>query len=240
MQRDPLEDLETTRSLSPPATGAVAKIANRYLLGPLLGRGGFGEVYQARDEILNRDVAVKILMPAPVASDLLREARVVAALDHPSIVPVYDAGLYQERCWIAMRLVKGPSLATVLRENGPLPPVVVIQILKSMASALQHAHRHRLVHRDVKPSNILIETEENVERRAWLMDFGLAKIQRSLESSEQSRFAGTPAYMAPEQITGRRIDAKTDLYSLGCVAMEMLTGTRAFAGDSYQQVMHQI
>ncbi len=218
------------------------KVSGRYLVEELIGKGSFGEVYKARDTMLQKVVALKALTGAGAADDLntvLEEARTIARLDHPNIVPAYDAGLEGEIPWMTMRLIEGDSLGIALREDGRLEPDRASRLLIQVAKALDHAHRKGIVHRDIKPSNILIETG-NGEEHAWLADFGIAKVLTGRTVTAANTIAGTPSYMSPEQITGKRIDARTDVFALGCIAVEMVTGKRCFSGHSYSEVMYEI
>ena len=222
------------------------RVAGRYRIEGLIGQGGFGRVYRAFDQKLERVVALKTLALPPghlaQGDKLLRfaeEARAVARLDHPSIVPVYDAGFEDESPWMAMRLVDGPSLASALRNGGPLSPPRALRLLLQVAGALSHAHRRDIVHRDVKPANILLEESEHGEH-AWLTDFGIAKLLTGLDLTQQGMVVGTPSYMSPEQATGRPVDGRTDLSSLGCVAAELVTGRPAFQGSSAMALLHAI
>lgn len=219
-------------------------IAGRYRIETLLGEGGFGRVYRAFDQKLARIVALKILsLPKDQRGErVLRfeeEARAVARLDHPSIVPVYDAGFEEETPWMAMRLVEGPSLESVLGGEGPLSPPRALRLLTQLAAALSHAHRRGIVHRDIKPANILLE-ERDGEEHAWLTDFGIAKLLTGLDLTHQGAILGTPSYMSPEQATGRPVDARTDLFSLGCVGAELITGHPPFQESSALALLRAI
>jgi len=208
----------------------------RYRIEGLLGRGGFGGVYCARDEHLQRRVALKVVHKVRGGEDgdldsLLSEARTVARLDHPHIVPVYDAGVEQGVPWIVSRLVAGRNLREVLQDRGPLSREMVLRLVLQAASALAQAHERGIVHRDIKPGNLLLETRNDGSEHLWITDFGIAKLLR--EAAETTDVAvGTPAYMAPEQISGGLLDGRTDLFALGCVAAELLTGHRVFDGSS--------
>jgi ABC-2 type transport system ATP-binding protein len=216
-------------------------IGGRYVVEELIGEGGFGEVYRAHDEMLGRAVALKTLPRAAAASsDLLAEAKTVAKLDHPHIVPVYDVGISAGTPWMAMKLVDGAGLDRVLIDEGKLDRDRAVEIAKQAASALSHAHRRGIVHRDIKPSNILISRRDDGAMHVWLADFGIAQILSGQASSGMNTIAGTPAYMAPEQITGRRVDARADIFALGCVIAEMLTGKRCFGGTSGSDLIYRI
>ncbi len=222
-------------------------IAKRYHIEALLGVGAFGRVYRARDEMLGRTVALKTMsFDSAVEDDMeagarfLEEARTIARLDHPNIVPVHDAGTEGGTPWMAMRLVEGDSLDLTIKKHGPLESKRAIHILVQAAQALDHAHRKGIVHRDIKPSNILIEAQENGIEHLWLADFGIARILSARTTVSETGLVGTPSYMSPEQITGKKVDARADVFALGCVAYELITGKRAFRGDSYSQIMYKL
>jgi serine/threonine-protein kinase len=208
-----------------------------YHLEHELGRGGMGVVFRARHAHLHRTVALKVLSPHlsddPAFRDrFVRESRTAAALRHPHIVPVFDAGEVRGMLYLAMQLVEGTDLAVRLAE-GPMQPRDALAILRQVASALDAAHEADLVHRDVKPANILIEGDH-----AYLSDFGLTKrssAQTALTAAGQ--VVGTTDYLAPEQIEGRGVDARADVYALGCVLYHCLAGTPPFAGESDAQVL---
>ncbi len=202
--------------------------------GPL-GRGGMASVYTAYEPSLDRDVALKVL-PAEFLHDpgfaerFNREARVIARLEHPNIVPIYAFGIDEARRlpWMAMRLVPGGALASLLK-RGRLPAGQVLEVLRGVAEALDYAHQHGVVHRDVKPQNILLDQA----RRVYLADFGIAKMLEAGGGLTQTgMIAGTPQYMAPEQATATRVDARADIYAVGIVAYEMFTGHVPFAADT--------
>jgi ABC-type transport system substrate-binding protein/sugar lactone lactonase YvrE len=203
-----------------------------YRIERRLGRGGMGVVYLAESLHLGRKVALKVL-PPEVSDDeryrsrFLRESRLAASLDHPNVVPIYDAGEHDGRLYLAMRYVDGTDLAVLLRD-GPLTFDETISILAGMASALDVAHARGLVHRDVKPANILLA---GPSRHPYLADFGLTKLASSGPSAATiGEMVGTPDYVAPEQIRGEPISGAADVYSLGCVAYECLTGEPPFRG----------
>jgi YVTN family beta-propeller protein len=200
-----------------------------YRVEALVGRGGMGAVYRAEETRLGRKVALKVIA-ADLAEDsrfrerFLRESRIAASLDHPHIVPIFQAGEDDGALFIAMRYVDGTSLARILAESGALDPGRAIALLEQVAEALDAAHEKGLVHRDVKPSNILVSVAAGKEH-CYLSDFGLTKRTGSLSGvSAAGEVVGTLEYVAPEQITGADVDARADLYSLGCVLYECLTG----------------
>jgi ABC-type transport system substrate-binding protein len=213
------------------ASGAGSRIGD-YLVARELGHGGMGTVFLARDEALDRLVAVKVVTPA-VAYDerfrerFLRESRLAARLEHPSIVPVYYTGEDGGRLYLAMRYVPGGTLADRLAA-GPVEPAAAVAMLQDVAGALDAAHAAGLVHRDVKPGNVLLDGG-----RALLADFGLARGAASVESlSREEGFSGTVGYIAPEQIEGDAVTGQADQYALGCIAFECLTGQAPFVRDS--------
>src|SRR3954466_7543488 len=198
-----------------------------------------GVVYQAQHVHLGRTVALKLLAPELSGNEdfrarFLREARLAAELDHPGIVTVYDAGDVDGVLYLAMRFVRGTDLAEVLTERGPLSAAETTAILEQVAAALDAAHAAGLVHRDVKPANVMIEGQ-----RCYLTDFGLTK--RASSDSQQltaaGQFLGTVDYVAPEQIEGKDVDGRADVYALGCVLFECLTGSRPYPRDSQVAVI---
>jgi serine/threonine-protein kinase len=205
----------------------------------LLARGGMGVVYLAQDTRLMRPVAIKVVK-AELADDprfrerFLRESRMAAGLDHPSIVPVYGAGEANGLLYLAMRYVAGRDLRTVLRDEAPLAPERALRIVGQVAGALDAAHAAGLVHRDVKPGNILLAGDPSARNEhAYLADFGLAKRPATADSATGSgAMMGTLAYAAPEQIEGAAVDGRADIYSLACVLFECLAGHPPFPADS--------
>ncbi|MFF4160471.1 serine/threonine-protein kinase [Streptomyces sp. NPDC001678] len=201
-----------------------------------IGRGGMAVVYRATDLRLDRTVALKLLAPELARNDTFRrrfshESRVAAAIDHPHIVPVFEAGEVEGVLYIAMRYVPGQDLRALLDREGPLPLPVTARIAGQVASALDAAHAHDLVHRDVKPGNILVAegTDADHPEHVYLTDFGLTKKSLSLTGyTRVGQFVGTLDYVAPEQISGKPVDGRCDVYSLACVVFEMLTGAPPF------------
>lgn len=207
-----------------------------YLVEDVIGRGGMAVVYRARDLRLDRTVALKLLAPQLARNDTFRqrfahESKVAAAIDHPHIVPVFEAGETDGVLYIAMRYVAGQDLRALLDRTGPLPVETAARIAGQVASALDAAHAHDLVHRDVKPGNILVAegTDSEHPEHVYLTDFGLTKKSLSLTGfTSVGQFVGTLDYVAPEQIAGKPVDGRCDVYSLGCVVHEMLTGGPPF------------
>jgi serine/threonine-protein kinase len=216
-----------------------------YRIESMIGRGGMGVVYLAEHLRLKRKVALKVLAPELATDQLFRdrfvqESELAASLEHPNIVPIYDAGEADGLLYIAMRFVDGRDLKTLLRQEGPLDPARAAAVIGQVASALDAAHARGLVHRDVKPANILMAaTDDPAEPdHAYLTDFGLTK--RGQETSGLTRtgqFMGSVDYAAPEQFEGRQPDARTDVYALGCVAFECLTGEVPYPRDQEAAVM---
>ena len=203
----------------------------RYEIENELAVGGMGLIYLARDPYIQRQVVVKVLMYSrtlePVFREFFqREAEVIAALEHPNIVPVYDFGWHGQQPYIVMRYMKGGSLEDQLKK-GEVKLNEAARIFKRVASALDAAHARGIVHRDIKPSNILFDSAGE----AFLSDFGIAK-SKSIADDEGEWLVGTPAFMSPEQVTGAPVDGRADIYALGVVLYRLLTGQLPFAADS--------
>jgi predicted ATPase len=211
-----------------------------YRIDGLLGRGGMGYVYSAEHMLLGRKAAIKTLLPE-LADDgdfkerFIRESRVVASIDHPNIIPIYDAGEAAGVAYIAMRFVQGPDLAEVIDREGALPFERVLALLDQAAGALDAAHARDVVHRDVKPANVLVDEPTG---RVYLTDFGIAKRGRTRGLTKTGFFVGTLDYASPEQIQGQELGAAADLYALGCVLFECLTGRKPFDKETDVAVFH--
>jgi hypothetical protein len=202
-----------------------------YTLEAVLGRGGMSVVYEAHDERLDRRVALKVLAPqvretGDFRARFLRESRLAASLDHPNVIPIYEAGEADGQLYIAMRLVRGTDLRALLA-SGPLDPRRALALVRQAAGALDAAHARGLLHRDVKPANILLASDEAGREHVYLSDFGLALPGGGEGSLERGSFQGSADYVAPEQIEGRP-EARSDVYALGCVLYECLTGRPPF------------
>src|SRR5580693_358509 len=210
-----------------------------YLLEKLVGVGGMAAVFRARDERLGRVVALKLLAGDEVVRKrFIREARSVAAVDHPHIIPVYEAGEAAGVLFIAMRFVAGDDLRVVVGREGSLRPRRATAFISPVASALDAAHGAGLVHRDVKPANMLIDTRLGRPDHVYLSDFGLAKTSSSSVLTQTGPYLGTVAYMAPEQIEGREVDGRADQYALACAAFELLAGVVPFERDQDVAVLY--
>jgi serine/threonine-protein kinase len=209
-----------------------------YRIEEPLGRGGTSVVYRAEHVRLGRRAALKLLSPgfgdADFTERFLRESRLAASLDHPNIVPVYDAGEKDGLLYIAMACVEGSDLKSLLAAEGRLPLQRALRIAGQIASALDAAHARGLVHRDVKPANILVGEGD----RAYLSDFGVVKEVAGNGTTRTGSFVGTTEYSAPEQIEGREVDARTDVYALACVLYECLAGEPPFHRDSEVAVLN--
>lgn len=223
----------------------MAHQIGRYQLIREVGRGAMGVVYEARDPDLNRTVAIKVLSvgQALVGSDrrqaierFQREGRATAGLAHPNIVQVYDVGQQQGFSFIVMELCEGTSLRDVLRFEQRISEPRVRLIAEQLLSALEAAHTHNVIHRDVKPENIIVSRGDQIK----LMDFGIAKILSDGTMTQAGQTLGSPAYMSPEQILGKPVDARSDIFSVGVVLYECLTGRKPFDGDSITSVAYKI
>jgi hypothetical protein len=216
-----------------------AALAGRYSLERELGRGGMGIVYLAREVRLDRLVAIKLLPPvlaaqAPLRERFLREARTAARLSHPNIVPIHAVDEAGGFVFYAMAYVEGETLAHRVEVRGPVPPQVAARILREVAWALAYAHDKGVIHRDVKPENILVEQGSG---RALVADFGIAHLAQAGGDTGAGEVLGTPDFMSPEQASGEPVDGRSDLYSLGVVGFYALSGRPPFAGATARAVM---
>ena len=212
-----------------------AAVAGRYSLDSELGRGGMGVVYLAKEVDLDRPVAIKLLPPDKAADSVLRErflreARTAAKLSHPNIIPIHVVDEVGDFVFFSMAYVEGETLAERVRRRGPLPPTEAARMLREVAYALAHAHGHGVVHRDVKPDNILLESATS---RALVADFGIA----AATTGGSAEISGTPEFMSPEQALGKPVDARSDLYAFGATAFFALSGTLLFEGASAREVL---
>ena len=225
------------------SAGEPRTLAGRYRLDEVIGRGGMSTVYRGTDLALDRVVAVKVALDPLVEQSpvylarFTREAQAAAAIGHPGVVTVYDAGADGPTRFIVMEFVPGRSLAEILseREHKPLEPDEAADIAAQVADALSAAHAAGIIHRDIKPGNIMVEPDGSVK----VLDFGIARALDSHTLTQTATVLGTSAYMSPEQALGQPVDARSDIYSLGCVLYEMLTGEPPFIAEVSAAVLHQ-
>ncbi|HTH65171.1 MAG TPA: serine/threonine-protein kinase [Gemmatimonadales bacterium] len=220
-------------------------LGKQFTVGPLLGQGGFAVVFRAKDHALNRDVAVKVMdtagAPSPTLSErFVREAQTIARLEHPNIVPIYEVGQQPDLLYLVMRCIDGPSLRQLLgsRPTRRLPVGDAARVARQVADALSYAHTEGVVHRDIKPDNILLDKRGNV----LVTDFGIAKAAQAATAAQltsEGMIIGTPQYMSPEQAAGDAVDGRSDIYSLGIVLYQMLSGGPPFDGDSSAKIIAQ-
>jgi eukaryotic-like serine/threonine-protein kinase len=219
------------------------EFCGRYHIAEILGRGAMGVVYKAHDPLLDRDVALKLiktdLLDADERSDYLRrfmhEAQAAARCAHRGIVGVYDFSENDGSPFIVMEFVNGPDLRRMMRDGGAQTPARAVPIMLQILDALDHAHRLGIVHRDIKPPNILVPRPDEVK----IADFGIARLGAG-QATQAGVIVGTPQYMAPEQARGDAVDLRADLFSAAAVFLEMLTGKAAFGGDSYAAILGQV
>jgi serine/threonine protein kinase len=220
-----------------PNTGRPLQIAG-YRIEEVAGRGGMGVVYRAQHMHLGRTVALKLLNPELAASEefrerFIREARAAAELEHPNIVPVYDAGEVEGRLYLAMKFIEGSDLAQLLEQERRLSTERAMPLLEQLANALDAAHKNGLIHRDVKPANALLDGD-----RLYLTDFGLTRrVDSTRPLTATGRAVGTAAYLAPEQIRGEPLDRRVDVYALGCVMYQCLAGEPPYLRDTDMLIM---
>ncbi|MDX6685627.1 MAG: hypothetical protein QOF86_1755, partial [Baekduia sp.] len=205
----------------------------------LAGRGGMGVVYRAEQLDLERPVALK-LIATPLARDeafrerFVRESRAAAAIDHPNVIPVYSAGEEDGRLYLAMRFVDGEDLRSLVQREGPLAPHQAAAIIAQVGNALDAAHARGLIHRDIKPANVLLDGGH-----AYLTDFGLTKrLTGETTMTGSGRWVGTLGYIAPEQIRGEAVDARADVYALGCLLFYVLTSVAPYRRDSDEATLY--
>jgi serine/threonine protein kinase len=211
----------------------IGQTLGKYRILEEIGRGGMGVVYKAHDTVLDRLVAIKVLAPhltwdQEFVQRFRHEARAAARLKHPYIVTIYDVGQAAGHHFIVMDYLEGQALSTLIRRGGPLPPERAVRILVQVAQALDYAHAQGLVHRDVKPGNVIVSPQD----QATLTDFGVARSMEGTRLTQSGVMIGTPAYMSPEQVKGRPVGPAADVYALGVVTYEMLGGRPPFEGDT--------
>ena len=216
-------------------------LAGRYRLGEVIGRGGMSTVYRAEDLRLERTVAVKVMSAALAERDPVsiarfeREARAAASLTHPGIATVYDTGVEGAARYIVMELAPGRSLQAIIQEEAPLPPARAVDIAAQVADVLSVAHAAGIVHRDVKPGNVMVAPDGSVK----VLDFGIARAAGGATLTQVHSVVGTVAFMSPEQAMGAPTDARSDIYALGCVVYAMLAAKPPFMAEVTAAVLHQ-
>jgi eukaryotic-like serine/threonine-protein kinase len=215
----------------------------RFELVSEIGRGAMGIVYKAKDPMLERTVAIKTInltMDKDGAEmyekRFYQEARAAGGLNHPNIVTIYDIGRSESLCYMAMEYIEGAELRTLLLPGKPLPVQKALSIAAQVAEGLSYAHERGVVHRDIKPANIMVPEAGPVK----ITDFGIARMRTSNVQTQTGMMMGSPKYMSPEQVIGKRADHRSDLFSLGVILYEMLTGAAPFTGESVNAVMYQI
>ena len=223
----------------------VGTVLGKYRILREIGGGGMACVYEAEDQSIGRKVALKVLMLPPAVPEsekslliqrFQQEARAAGTLSHSNVVTLYEVGETDGVHYIAMELLTGTTVRELLRERGKIPVDEALNILLQVARALDYAHKQGVIHRDVKPDNIVV-TDEGVVK---LTDFGIARAANDLLSTQKGMLVGSPAYMSPEQILGEPVDDRTDIYSLGVTAYEMLTGRKPFDAPAVTAMMHRI
>lgn len=243
---EPGAQVDAREQASQPAGGQISTpstqrlVIGRYRLIEPLGRGGMGRVYRAHDDLLDRPVAVKLIYDDAVSERDMRkacavEARAAARLSHPGIVRILDSGFDDGHCFVVMELAEGQTLSQLIRESGGLPVERALGLAAQIADALEEAHRQGVVHCDVKPGNLIVDRFERVR----LVDFGIARVSNSSTGLTEQDIHGSAKYVAPEQVEGGEIDGRADLYALGVVLFEMLTGSPPFTGGNLASILAQ-
>ncbi|MFC2163534.1 protein kinase [Acidobacteriota bacterium] len=216
----------------------------KYTILEELGKGAMGVVYKALDPDINRQVAIKLIRIDRIseggdiedmARRFIREAQSAGKLEHPNIITIYEVGRENNQTYIVMQYVEGDSLKEIISSSQKLSLQEVVKMTTSLCSALDYAHKHRIVHRDIKPANILI----NKAGQPFLVDFGVARVDMST-LTQSGTIVGTPSYMAPEQVAGKTVDSRADIFSLGVIIYELLTGMRPFYGDHITTIVYKI
>ena len=220
----------------------MIKQLGRYEVLGELGQGAMGVVYKARDPLIDRVVAIKTINLGLAMDEkeeyegrFYQEAKAAGRLNHPNIVTIYDVGRSGDVAYIAMEFLEGRELRDVLKEGTLLPVVQVLNIVAQVAQGLAYAHEHDIIHRDVKPSNIMVIRDGNVK----ITDFGIARMASSSVRTQTGMVLGSPKYMSPEQVMGKNIDQRSDIFSLGVMLYEMLTGQAPFDGENVNAIMYQ-
>lgn len=219
----------------------ISQLGRYEVLGEL-GQGAMGVVYKARDPLIDRQVAIKTINLGLAEDEIeeyegrfYQEAKAAGKLNHPNIVTIYDVGKSGDIAYIAMEFLQGRELRDIMRDDGAMPVDQVLNIVAQVASGLAYAHEHGIVHRDIKPSNIMVIRDEH----AKITDFGIARMASSAVRTQTGMVLGSPKYMSPEQVLGKDIDQRSDIFSLGVMLYEMLTGEAPFLGENVNAIMYQ-
>ncbi|BBM86446.1 serine/threonine protein kinase [Candidatus Uabimicrobium amorphum] len=216
---------------------AIGQKLGRYVITGRLGRGGMGIVYKAKDETLKRAVAIKVLINSQIDSvhseRFVREAQTVASLNHPNIMQIHDISKLGNNYYLVVEFIDGEPLSAIIKRQAPLDIVRTLTLIKKVAEGLDAAHKLKIIHRDIKPANIMISSNDEPK----VTDFGLAKMPSAASLSHTGQVVGTPSYMAPEQVEGKPVDNRSDLYSLGITFYEMLCGNLPLKGDNLYNIM---
>ena len=234
---------ELKKSIYSPKSGKMKNIG-KYKITSILGKGAMGIVYRALDPDINREVAVKTIRFDLVSEEddreemmerFIREAQAAGKLTHPNIITIYDVGREKEMTYIVMQLIEGKSLQKLISSGEKISTQEVIQLMDQLCKGLDYAHDHGIIHRDIKPANILLDKEG----KPFIVDFGVARLETST-LTEAGTTLGTPSYMSPEQVMGKKVDRRSDIFSLGGILYELLTGKRAFQAQSITTVIYKI
>ncbi|NOU26479.1 MAG: serine/threonine protein kinase, partial [Polyangiaceae bacterium] len=223
-------------------TGNTPPTIDRYTIEAPIGRGGFGNVFRARHMHTKQLVALKVLRSSAIrsghtAAHLVREAQIVASVRHRNIVQVMDAGIVDDAAFVAMELVEGPTLAERIDTAGPLPIGLVLDLAHQLLGGLEAAHRAGVVHRDIKPQNLVVLADGTLK----ILDFGISKASFvAVSATSEERWAGTPGYMAPEQYGSGDVDARADIYAAGATLFRMICGRRPFSEDHFATLMTRV
>lgn len=219
----------------------ISQLGRYEVLGEL-GQGAMGVVYKAKDPLIDRVVAIKTINLGLALDEkeeyegrFYQEAKAAGRLNHPNIVTIYDVGKSGDVAYIAMEFLQGRELRDIMNDGGPLPVDQVLDMVAQVALGLAYAHEHEIVHRDVKPSNIMVVRDGHVK----ITDFGIARMASSAVRTQTGMVLGSPKYMSPEQVMGKNIDQRSDIFSLGVMLYEMLTGQAPFNGDNVNAIMYQ-